>query len=264
MRWDQVSRAGAHAESSSPAPSLVWYLAEGATHGSFDLFYLLQNPSPTRRRSVQHPLPAAVRLRRSSGRYDVAPNTRVTIRVDEHARSWPPPTCRRCSTSLNAVPIIVERAMYSSAAGDVRGRPRQRRRDRPATEWFFAEGATGELLRSRSCCSPTRAPRRPTSRRPTCCRRASRAEELLGAGQQPPDASTCSSRTRRWPRPRCRSRLTSTNGVPYHRRALDVVAARAALVRGAQLRRRDDDRHQWGVGRRRSRRSCPRTPRRSC
>ena len=53
MRWDQVSRGGAHAESSSPAPSLTWYLAEGATHGAFDLFYLIQNPSQTQSAQVR-------------------------------------------------------------------------------------------------------------------------------------------------------------------------------------------------------------------
>jgi hypothetical protein len=38
---------GSHAESSLAAPGTTWYLAEEATHGSFDLFYLLQNPNPS-------------------------------------------------------------------------------------------------------------------------------------------------------------------------------------------------------------------------
>ena len=70
--------------SSSPAPSLTWYLAEGATHGSFDLFYLIQNPSPTQ---VAHGRGSATCCRRGGARsmqdITVQPNTRATIDVDE-------------------------------------------------------------------------------------------------------------------------------------------------------------------------------------
>ena len=38
---------GSHAETSLAAPRTTWYLAEGATHGNFDLFYLFQNPGTT-------------------------------------------------------------------------------------------------------------------------------------------------------------------------------------------------------------------------
>ena len=46
MTWDGTAY-GAHAETALDAPSTTWYLAEGATHGAFDLFYLLQNPNDT-------------------------------------------------------------------------------------------------------------------------------------------------------------------------------------------------------------------------
>ena len=46
VSWDQTGY-GSHAETSIAAPSTTWFLAEGATHGSFDLFYLIQNPGPT-------------------------------------------------------------------------------------------------------------------------------------------------------------------------------------------------------------------------
>ena len=115
MRWD-ATRDGAHAEASVPAPSLQWYLAEGATHGAFDLFYLIQNPSLTSAAQRADPVSAAAGapIVRS---YTVAPNSRFTLpggrdsgarrdrRVGGHRRA------------LNGVPIIVERAMYSSAAG---------------------------------------------------------------------------------------------------------------------------------------------------
>jgi len=144
MRWDQVSRAGAHAESSSPAPSLVWYLAEGATHGSFDLFYLLQNPSPTQTAQVQirYLLPSGPPIVRT---VDVAPNTRVTIHVDE-LPGLAATDVSAVLTSLNAVPIIVERAMYSSAAGTFAAGHDSAGVTSPSLDWFFAEGATGSFF----------------------------------------------------------------------------------------------------------------------
>ena len=110
MRWDQVSRFGAHAESSSPAPSLVWYLAEGATHGSFDLFYLLQNPSPTQTAQVQirYLLPSGPPILQT---IDVLPNTRATVYVDQQP-GLSAIDVSAVITSLNGVPIIVERAMW--------------------------------------------------------------------------------------------------------------------------------------------------------
>lgn len=42
MMWD-ASHYGSHAETAVASPALTWYLAEGATHSGFQLFYLLQN-----------------------------------------------------------------------------------------------------------------------------------------------------------------------------------------------------------------------------
>ena len=47
MSWD-ARGYGAHAETGVLTPSTTWYLAEGATHSGFELFYLLQNPDPRR------------------------------------------------------------------------------------------------------------------------------------------------------------------------------------------------------------------------
>ena len=46
MTWN-ASGYGSHAETSLAAPASTWYLAEGATHSGFNLFYLIQNPTPT-------------------------------------------------------------------------------------------------------------------------------------------------------------------------------------------------------------------------
>ena len=61
MRWDG-SGYGSHAETSVAEPLTTWYLAEGATTGGFDLFYLLQNPTAqaaTVRFQYLRPAPAA-------------------------------------------------------------------------------------------------------------------------------------------------------------------------------------------------------------
>ena len=57
MRWDGDGY-GAHAETATAAPSPIWYLAEGATHSGFALFYLLQNPAGMAG-GHPRPLPAA-------------------------------------------------------------------------------------------------------------------------------------------------------------------------------------------------------------
>ena len=46
MTWDATTYGG-HAETALEAPATTWYFAEGATHGAFSLFYLLQNPNDT-------------------------------------------------------------------------------------------------------------------------------------------------------------------------------------------------------------------------
>ena len=144
MRWDQVSRAGAHAETSSPSPSLTWYLAEGATHGTFDLFYLIQNPSQTQSAQVliRYLLPAGAPIEQN---ISVPPNTRATVYVDQQP-GLAATDVSAVITSQNAVPIIVERAMYASAAGTFAAGHDSAGVTSPSLEWFFAEGATGTFF----------------------------------------------------------------------------------------------------------------------
>ena len=144
MRWDLTTRAGAHAESSAPAPSLTWYLAEGATHGSFNLFYLIQNPSQTTTANVQvrFLLPMGAPIVRD---YQVPANSRFTLPVDD-VPGLGATDVSGVITSTNAVPIIVERAMYSSAAGVFAAGHDAAGVTAPALNWFFAEGATGNFF----------------------------------------------------------------------------------------------------------------------
>jgi phage-related protein len=108
---------GSHAETGIPAPATTWYLAEGATHSGFNLFYLLQNPNATAVDvTVKYlrpaPLPPLTRT------YRVEPTSRFNIWVDAEGPEL-------STTDLSAVitaqqPIIVERAMYLDVPGQVR------------------------------------------------------------------------------------------------------------------------------------------------
>ena len=145
MSWDATGY-GSHLESALLAPALTWYLAEGATHSGFDLFYLLQNPDVTRTAEVE------VTFLRPQGQaplvraYTVGPHTRFNIWVDtipELGNTDVSAVLR----ATNGVPIIVERAMYLSRDG----RPFDAGHESagvtaPATSWFLAEGATGRLF----------------------------------------------------------------------------------------------------------------------
>ncbi len=137
---------GSHAETSLTAPQTEWYLAEGATHGAFDLFYLLQNPGP---------IDAVVRIRflRPAGfapiehDYAVPAHRRVTLNVDA-VPGLEATDVSAVFRSLNGVPIIVERAMYRTVVGP---RPFESGHDSaaipgPSTHWFLAEGATGAFF----------------------------------------------------------------------------------------------------------------------
>ena len=120
--------AGAHAEGSVPAPALRWYLAEGATHGSFDLFYLIQNPSLTRTASVR------IRFLRPAGPADRAVLSPCSRTAAPRSRGRHPGAGGHRRLGGDREP---ERAAAHRRAGDVlvggrrvRRRPRQRRRDR--------------------------------------------------------------------------------------------------------------------------------------
>lgn len=149
MTWDGTGY-GAHAETAAPEPSPVWYFAEGATHGGFDLFYLLQNPA-------DHEVAVRVRYLRASGgplvkRYVLAPQSRTNVWVnletfDGGGRALASAEVSAVVESEDGTAIVAERAMYLSradqrfAAGhESLGVPA------PTTRWFLAEGRTGPFF----------------------------------------------------------------------------------------------------------------------
>lgn len=140
MQWD-ASGYGSHAETSLASPRTRWYLAEGATHSGFALFYLLQNPNPVPAEvRVTYLLPSGPPLVRS---YVVDPTSRLNIWVNQIPEL--------AATDVSAVievtngrPIVVERAMYLSRGGQVFGAGHASAGvAEPGTTWFLAEGATG-------------------------------------------------------------------------------------------------------------------------
>jgi hypothetical protein len=139
MRWDHTGY-GAHAETSLASPSTTWYLAEGATHSGFDLFYLLQNVAATAASvQVEYLLPAPAAP--VAKQYTVPAHSRFTIWVDEDD-----PRLRSTDVSARITsdrPLIVERAMYLSIGRAFDAGHNSGGVTAPRTRWFFAEGATG-------------------------------------------------------------------------------------------------------------------------
>ena len=145
VRWDP-SGYGSHAESSVASAQTTWYFAEGATTGSFNLFYLLQNPG-TQAASVSirylRPTPLAPIVKS----YTIAPASRRTIYVNQEDPALDEAEISAVITSQNGVPIIAERAMYANVAGQVFGAGHgSAGLPTPSAQWFLAEGATGPFF----------------------------------------------------------------------------------------------------------------------
>ena len=149
MSWDATGY-GSHAETSIAAPATTWYLAEGATHSGFNLFYLVQNPHPTDTAQVRvrYLLPTGAPLEKI---YAVPPHSRYNIWVNleqipegSGQRPLAATDVSAVLESLNGVPVIVERAMYLDRPGQLFGAGHESAGiTAPATRWFLAEGATG-------------------------------------------------------------------------------------------------------------------------
>ena len=145
MTWG-VGGYGSHAERGVlTRTATTWFLAEGATHGSFDLFYLIQNPGPVAAAveiAYLRPAPLTPIIRP----YVVGPNSRQTIRVDDVPGLAETDVSAAIRTT-NAVPIIVERAMYFTRPDQVYAAGHESAGvTAPQTRWFLAEGATGSFF----------------------------------------------------------------------------------------------------------------------
>jgi hypothetical protein len=151
MTWD-ANGFGSHAETAAAELSRKWYLAEGATHGAFDLFYLLQNPHPTQAATVD------ITYLRPDGQapitlpYSVPARGRLTVNVDIQPTNVPQNQRPLRATDVSAkitsdLPILVERAMYQTGGGRTFNAGHESMGvTAPQKSWFFAEGATGSYF----------------------------------------------------------------------------------------------------------------------
>jgi hypothetical protein len=166
MWWDRATAYGSHGERALVSPATTWYLAEGATHSGFELFYLVQNPNDVE-------VPVRVRYLRPDGpplekTYAVAPRSRFNIWVNQEQFSDGSGDRTLANAEIAAIvealpastsgevpaPVVVERAMYRTRPGadaSVAGAVFEAGHASagvtgPATSWFFAEGATGDYF----------------------------------------------------------------------------------------------------------------------
>jgi uncharacterized repeat protein (TIGR01451 family) len=145
MSWDSTGYGG-HAERGTlTRATSTWYLAEGATHGAFDLFYLIQNPgdaATTVEVKFLRPAPKAPVIKQ----YPLGPQSRFTLYVDAIPELAADDLSAVVRT-LDGAPIVVERAMYSSLPGQAFAAGHNSAGvTAPATRWFLAEGATGSFF----------------------------------------------------------------------------------------------------------------------
>jgi hypothetical protein len=144
VTWDATGYGGS-SETALRSPSATWHFAEGATHGQFDLFYLLQNPnSYDAHATITYmrlaPLTPIIKT------YDLPANGRRTIYVDQEGDDLAGVDLAAAITA--DAPIVAERSMYSTRPGQ---KPFAAGHGgagvtAPALRWFLAEGATGSFF----------------------------------------------------------------------------------------------------------------------
>jgi hypothetical protein len=146
MTWDP-SGYGSHAERAIDAPASEWFLAEGATIGDFELYYLIENPNPDPlddEIEVTYLLPPpALPIVRT---YSVGGRARRTIAVHLEPGLQDAEVSAIVRTPAGR-PVIVERAMYLTTGGLFYGAGHAAAGLRaPGRHWHFAEGATGPFF----------------------------------------------------------------------------------------------------------------------
>ena len=138
-RTFRVSYVGGSGNDVTLTPLVVQHhLSEGATGAFFDTDLLIANPNAAAAPiEVQFLKPGGATVTQS---YTVPGLSRMTIRVDDIA-GLENTEVSTIVTSVNAVPIVVERTMRWDAAGY--GAHTEKAVSGPSTTWYFAEGAQG-------------------------------------------------------------------------------------------------------------------------
>lgn len=156
MWWSADTAYGTSGERAVTAPAARWFLAEGATHSGFNLFYLLQNPAATDAQvRVRYLLPSGAPLVKS---YTVAGRSRFNIWVNLEEFPSAPGNALLANTDVSAdievlsgPDIVVERAMYLTRSAAAPGGLFEAGHESAgvtatASSWYFAEGATGNMF----------------------------------------------------------------------------------------------------------------------
>jgi uncharacterized repeat protein (TIGR01451 family) len=145
MYLDQPGRplGAGHESAGVTAPATQWFLAEGATGAYFDLFLLVANPNPQKAEiQVDYLLASGQVLTKQ---YSVNGNSRFNIWVDLEDPLLADAAVSSRVVSTNAVPIIVERAMWwpgptSNTWQEAHNSPGE---TTTGTRWAMAEGESG-------------------------------------------------------------------------------------------------------------------------
>jgi hypothetical protein len=136
-----------HESAGVTAPATSWFLAEGATGAFFDLFVLLANPGNTNALvEARYLLPTGAVITRQ---YDVAARSRFNIWVDLEDAALADTAVSTTITSLNGVPVVVERSMWWPAVAGPSGWSEAHNSPGSivtGTTWAMAEGETGGAL----------------------------------------------------------------------------------------------------------------------
>ena len=108
-----------HNSAAVDAPALRWFLAEGATGGTFDEFVLIANPNAS-------PANLPVSYLRAGKAplvktYTAAAQSRLTIWVDQEAPELAASEVSIIVESLTATPVVVERSMCGARRRPVNG-----------------------------------------------------------------------------------------------------------------------------------------------
>ena len=132
-----------HNSAAVDVPALRWFLAEGATGGTFDEFVLIANPngSPANLK-VSYLRAGKTPLVRN---YTAAAQSRLTIWVDQEAPELASAEVSIIVESLTATPVVVERSMWwrATPAGEWIESHNNRAVTTTAPRWLVADGESG-------------------------------------------------------------------------------------------------------------------------
>ncbi len=141
-----ITRVGQHAGTCvTPAPD--WHFAEGSTALSFQVFYILFNPTAdttTVRVTFLRTAPLTPIVRN----VELAAGARSVLWVNAEVPEATNRDVAASFASIDHTPFVVERSMYMKASGEALfgGGTNANGTTTPGTRWYIAEGATGGLF----------------------------------------------------------------------------------------------------------------------